>query len=256
MKYLNVEKFDSTGLVKTLMVPKDQGRWRIYSHDIEAEMEDLKYYKELGSHFGIEPGDMVRVPQGHSSNIMIVKKEDAGKGVISMEIDGKCDGAITNEKGIMLLTIESDCTPVYILDQVKKAIGMVHSGWRGTVGKITQEAIELMIKNYGTNKDDLLIHFGPAICGKCYEVGMDLIPEFKKILKCDEVHKVFVPIPDKPEKYFLDVTESIRLSLLKYGIKSENMTRSEYCTYHSGIFNSWRLEKDKARQMLTGILLS
>ena len=63
MKYLNIEKFDDTGIVKTLMVPKEQGRWRIYSHDIEANMEDLKYYKELGQHFGIEPKDMVRVPQ-------------------------------------------------------------------------------------------------------------------------------------------------------------------------------------------------
>ena len=255
MKYLNIEKFDDTGIVKTLMVPKEQGRWRIYSHDIEANMEDLQYYKELGQHFGIEPKDMVRVPQGHSTNVMVVKKKDTGKGVVSMEIDGKCDAAITNEKGIMLLTIEADCTPVYILDPVKKAIGMVHSGWRGTVGKITENAIDLMIENYGCEKKDLLINFGPAICGKCYEVGMDLIPEFKKILECEDVHKIFTPIPDKPEKYFLDVTEGIRLSLLKYGIKEENMTRSEYCTYHSGVFNSWRLEKDRTRQMLTGIML-
>ena len=255
MKYFNVGKFDNTGLVKTLMVPKEQGRWRIYSHDIEANMEDLKYYKVLGEQFGINPKDMIRVPQGHSNNIMVVKKEDAGKGVVSMEIDGKCDGAITNEKDIMLLTIESDCTPVYILDPVKKAIGMVHSGWRGTVGKITENAIDLMIENYGCDKNDLMIHFGPAICGKCYEVGMDLIPEFKKILGCEEVHKVFTPIIDKPEKYYLDVTEAIRLSLLKYGIKEENMTRSEYCTYHSGVFNSWRLEKDRTKQMLTGIML-
>ena len=255
MKYLNINNFDSTGLVKTFMVPKDQARWRIYSHNVKAEMEDLKYYKELGESFNILPDAMIRVPQGHSTNIMLAKKEDAGKGVVKMEIDGSCDGAITNEKGIMLLTIEADCTPVYILDPVKKAIGMVHSGWRGTVGKITQNAIDLMIKNYGTDKNDILIHFGPAICGKCYEVGMDLIPEFKKILECDDVHKIFIPIPDKPEKYLLDVTEGIRLSLLRYGIKGENMTRSKYCTYHSNIFNSWRLEKDNTRQMLTGIML-
>lgn len=256
MKYLNVEKFDNTGLVKTLMVPKDQARWRIYSHNIKADMEDLKFYKELGEHFGIKPDDMIRVPQGHSTDIMVVKKEDAGKGVVKMEIDGKCDGAITNEKGIMLLTIEADCTPVYILDPVKKAIAMIHSGWRGTVGKIAQNAIDLMIENYGCSKNDLLINFGPAICGKCYEVGMDLIPEFKKIVECDEVHKIFTPIVDKPEKYLLDVTEGLRLSLLKYGIKEENITRSEYCTYHSGVFNSWRLEKDNTRQMLTGIMLT
>lgn len=252
---MSVEKFDSTGLVKTLMVLKDQARWRIYSHDVEADMEDLKYYKELGKSFGIEPDDMVRVPQGHSTNIMLVKGEDAGTGVVSMEIDGKCDGAITNVKGIMLLTIEADCTPVYILDPVNKAIGMVHSGWRGTVGEITQKAIDMMIDNYGTNKKDVLINFGPAICGKCYEVGMDLIPEFKKILECEEVHKVFVPIPDKPEKFLLDVTESIRISLIKYGIKEENISRTEKCTYHDNLFNSWRLERDRTKQMLTGIML-
>ena len=255
MKYFNVEKFDNTGLVKTLMVPKDQARWRIYSHNVEADMEDLKYYKELGDSFNITPDDMIRVPQGHSTNIMVVKKDDAGKGVTRMEIDGKCDGAITNDKGIMLLSIEADCTPVYILKKEKKAIGMIHSGWRGTVGKITQHAIDLMIENYGSDKNDLLIHFGPAICGKCYEVGMDLIPEFTKILGCEDVHRVFNPIVDKPEKYLLDVTESLRLSLVEYGIKEENMTRSEYCTYHSGIFNSWRLENDRTKQMLTGIML-
>ena len=255
MNFLNVEKFDNTGLVKTLMVPKDQARWRIYSHDVEADMEDLRYYKELGDSFGITPDDMIRVPQGHSTNIMLVKKDDAGKGVTRMEIDGKCDGAITNEKGIMLLSIEADCTPVYILDPVKKAIGMIHSGWSGKVGKTAQNAIDLMIENYGSDKNDLLIHFGPAICGKCYEVGMDLIPEFKKILECDDVHKIFTPIVDIPEKYLLDVTEGLRLSLIKYDIKEENMTRSEYCTYHSGIFNSWRLENDRTKQMLTGIML-
>ena len=133
---------------------------------------------------------------------------------------------------------------------------MVHSGWRGTVGKITENAINLMMENYGTDKNDLLIHFGPAICGKCYEVGMDLISEFKKILECDEVHKIFTPIPHKPEKYLLDVTEAIKMSLKKFGIREENITRSEYCTYHSGIFNSWRLEQDRTKQMLTGIMLS
>lgn len=255
MKYLRIENFDETGLVKTLMVPKDQGRWRIYSHDIKANMEDIKYYTELGKHFNITPDDMIRVPQGHSTNVLIAKKVDKGCGVTHMEIEGSYDGAITNEKGVMLLTIESDCTPVYILDLKKKAIGMVHSGWRGTVGRITQNAIDLMIENYGCDKEDILIHFGPAICGKCYEVGIDLIPEFKKLLDCKDVHKIFTPIPDKIEKYFLDVTEGIRLSLLQYGIKEENITRSEYCTYHSGIFNSWRLEKDSTKQMLTGIMI-
>lgn len=255
MKYFTIEKFDNTGLVKTLMVLKDQARWRIYSSNFKANMEDIKYYKELGDSFGIEPSDMIRIEQRHTANVMIINKEDAGMGVTRMEIDGYYDGIITNEKNVMLLNISADCTPVYILDPVNVVIGMIHSGWRGTVNKITEKALDVMKENYGTKKEEVLIHFGPAICGKCYEVGMDLIPEFKKILECDEVHKIFTPIIDKPEKFYLDVTEAIRLSLLKYGVKEENMTRSKYCTYHSDIFDSWRKSKDKTKQMLTGIMI-
>lgn len=255
MKYFNVEKFDKTGLVKTVMVPKDQARWRIYSYNAKDDMHDLVYYNELAKSFDITPDDMIRIPQQHSKNIFVAKKKDAGTGVTKMEIDGMYDGVITNKKNMMLLTVEADCTPVYILDYVNKAVGMIHSGWRGTVNKITENAIDLMAKNYGSKKENILIHFGPAICGKCYEVGADLIPEFEKILNLEEIHKVFTPIANKPDKYYLDVTKGIRLSLIKYGIDENNITKSMYCTYHDNIFDSWRKTKDKTKQMVTGIML-
>ena len=255
MKYYNIEKFDNTGLVKTFFVPKDQGRWRIYSYDIKDNMHDLIHYNDIGKDFGITADSMVRTMQEHTDNILEVKECDKGLGVVKKEPSISYDGLITNEKGIMLLTVEADCTPIYILDPVNKAVAMVHSGWRGTVKKIACRALDMMKEKYGTDKEKVLIHFGPAICGKCYEVGMELIDEFKKILKCDEVHKVFIPIVDKPEKYLLDVTESIKLSLLDYGVLDKNITQSEYCTYHDNIFHSWRREKDKTKQMLTGIML-
>lgn len=255
MKYYNIEKFDNTGLVKTLAVPKDQGRWRIYSFDIEDNMKHINSYKELGEELGITVNDMVRAMQEHTNNVLKVESGDGGMGVIRREPKISYDGLITNEKGIMLLTVEADCTPVYILDPINKAIGMVHSGWRGTVKKIACKALDMMKENYGTDKEKVLIHFGPSICGECYEVGIELIDEFKKILKCDEIHKVFKPLIDKPEKYSLDVTESIRFTLLEYGVKEENITQSKYCTYHDNVFSSWRRDKDKTKQMLTGIML-
>ena len=112
-----------------------------------------------------------------------------------------------------------------------------------------------MIENYGCNKKDILIHFGPAICGKCYEVGMDLYYEFKPILECDDIHRVFVPIVEKPEKFLLDVTEAVRITLIQHGILEENITRENICTYHDDMFHSWRLEQDRSKQMLTGIML-
>ena len=270
MKYYNIEKFDKTGLVKTLMVEKGQARWRIYSHNVVANMEDIKYYEKLSEIFNIKPDNMIRVPQKHSNNIMVATKSDGGKGVAKYEIDGDCDGIITNEKGLMLLTIEADCTPVFILDPVKRAVGMVHSGWRGTVNRITENAIRLMEENYGTKKGDLMIYFGPAICGNCYEVGTDLINEFKKILDDNELDLVFKIKNDTNNdkvricnleneeniKLLLDVTYALKLSLLKYEIKDFQIERSPICTYHGNIFDSWRLSCDKTKQMLTGIMLT
>ena len=255
MKYFSVEQFDKFDFVKAFMIPKEQGRWRIYSYNKEADMEDLKYYKDVGNIFNTDINNMIRVMQNHSDNILVAKRTDASSGVTRMEADGIFDGIITNEKNIMLLTVEADCVPVYILDPVNRAIGMVHSGWRGTVKKIAEKAISLMKENYGSSVDDILIHFGPSICGNCYEVGIELIDEFKKILECDEIHKVFRPIIDKPEKYLLDVSESIKMSLLRYGIKEENISKTDICTYHDNIFYSRRLSNDKTKVTLTGIML-
>ncbi len=255
MRYNEVKEFNKYSFVKAFSVPRDEGRWRVYSWNIEDDMRDLRYYKEFGEDFNITPYDMIRTLQSHTTNIYVASDNDRGLGVTRMEPETPYDGMITNVKNLMLLTVEADCTPVYILDPVNRAIGMVHSGWRGTVANITKIAIDKMKENYGTKIEDVIIHFGPAICGNCYEVGIELIDEFKKLLTCDEIHKVFRPIPDKAEKYLLDVTLSIKLGLLKNGVKEENITRDSICTYHDMIYHSWRREHDKTKQMLTGIML-
>ena len=106
MKYFSVEQFNKTNLVKTLMVPKDQARWRIYSHNVEASMEDLRYYDELGKSFSITPSDMIRVPQGHSVNVLVAKKSDAGSGVVRMEID---DNDSRKHRSVFYVQTELGC---------------------------------------------------------------------------------------------------------------------------------------------------
>lgn len=246
---------EDTGFARILITEKVDHRWRIYTND--PNHEDIKYYHEIGKKFSITENDMIRIPQGHSANIRIVTKEMGGEGIVKPEIAGKYDGAITNEKHMMLCTLQADCTPVFILDPVNKAIGMVHSGWRGTVAKISINAINLMKENYGTKIEDVLIYFGPAICKNCYEVDDDLIPEFKKILTDDEIKLVFgeKKLDNGSKKYLLDVTEAIRLTLIKEGVKEKNIERSKYCTFHDNIYASFRRDRIRERQMLTAIML-
>jgi YfiH family protein len=85
---------------------------------------------------------------------------------------GKADGQIAIERGTALATTVADCVPVFIAHP-SGVVGLLHSGWRGTVARITDEAIGTLSRN-GFAPSELAIHLGPAICGRCYEVSADV----------------------------------------------------------------------------------
>lgn len=66
------------------------------------------------------------------------------------------DGLITNEPGLVLSTFYADCVPLYFVDPVHRAIGMSHSGWKGTVGKMGAATITAMKREFGTEAKDLV----------------------------------------------------------------------------------------------------
>lgn len=84
----------------------------------------------------------------------------------------QADGQIAVEKGTALATTVADCVPVFIAHP-SGIIALLHSGWRGTVARITEEAIGILSRN-GMAPGDLAVHLGPAICGRCYEVSADV----------------------------------------------------------------------------------
>lgn len=85
---------------------------------------------------------------------------------------GEADGHIASEKGIALAVGVADCVPVFIAHP-SGIVGLLHSGWRGTAARITTEAIAALAR-YGLAPDELAIHLGPAICGRCYEVTAEV----------------------------------------------------------------------------------
>ena len=85
---------------------------------------------------------------------------------------GEADGHIAYEKGIALTVGVADCVPVFIAHP-SGTVALLHSGWRGTAAGITTEAIAALAR-YGLAPDELAIHLGPAICGRCYEVSIEV----------------------------------------------------------------------------------
>ncbi len=90
------------------------------------------------------------------------------------------DGLITNISGIVLSVQIADCLPVFLFDPVHRAIGLIHTGWRGTSEKISQKAVKAMTDHFHTKPEDLQIFFGPSIGPCCYTVGPDVSEHFSK----------------------------------------------------------------------------
>ena len=126
-------------------------------------------YRRMAAAIGVKPEHMVCTHQTHTTNVRIVTREDAGKGVTREKDYTDVDGLITNVPGICLVTFYADCVPLLFLDPVKKVVASSHSGWRGTVNRMGQVTVEKMQKEFSCDPKNILACVGPSICQECYE---------------------------------------------------------------------------------------
>lgn len=176
-----------------------------------------------------EPDDFVLSHQTHTTNVRVVTEADRGKGITRERDYEDVDGLITNVPGIVLSTFYADCVPLYFLDPVKKAIGLSHSGWRGTVNKMGKVTVNKMAEEYGCNPKDLVAVIGPSICVDCYEVSMDVAQEFMMAF-ADAENLDKIVIPKNEEKAMLNLWQANLAVLIEAGIPKENITLPDLCT--------------------------
>ena len=101
-------------------------------------------YRRFAVALGFSEKDIVTSDQTHTANVRIVTDEDRGNGITKPRSYTDVDGMITNVRGLVLATFYADCVPLYFVDPVHHAIGLSHSGWRGTVAKIGAVTIRKM----------------------------------------------------------------------------------------------------------------
>ena len=148
------------------------------------------------------------------------------------------DGLVTTNSNILLTLKVADCVPVYLYEPRKNMIGLVHSGWRGTVGKIVPNAIQLMQKN-GAETGEIRCFLGPAIGICCYEVGVEVAQKFDDEAK--------MKLEDR--KWKVGLHDQISLQLASSGILEENIQTSDMCTYESRDCHSYRRDGDNVGRM-------
>ena len=134
----------------------------------------LENYKRISESIGFDLGSVVTSDQVHNTEIRLVTGQDKGKGVIRKRDYSGIDGLITKETGITLATYYADCVPLFFIDTKNHAIGLSHSGWRGTVKRMGKATINAMEKHFGSKPEDMITLIGPSICKDCYEVSKDV----------------------------------------------------------------------------------
>jgi len=154
------------------------------------------------------------------------------------------DGLITQDPDIILTLNVADCVPIYLYDPSKKIIGLVHSGWRGTVENIVLNAIQLIEKN-GAETSDIRCFLGPAIGICCYEVDGEVAKKF------DDKAKVKM----EERKWRVGLHEQIRLQLASVGVQKKNIRPSDICTYESQGYHSYRRDGEKSGRMVAFLKL-
>lgn len=234
LEYLTFPLLERTGAVRHLFSTRLGGvsRGAFSSMNLSFTRGDeekcvRENYRRIGKVLGCEPEDMVAAHQTHTTNIRRVTAADRGKGVTRPRDYENIDGLMTDEPGVVLVTYFADCVPLFFVDPVHGAVGLAHSGWRGTAGRMGAAMVKAMEEAYGTRPEELYTAVGPCICGSCYEVDEDVAGRFWTLPGA-------VRPGGRPGKYQLDLREANRQILACAGVEPERIAVADICTCCNG----------------------
>ena len=183
--------------------------------------------------------------QTHTTNVRVIAD------VPTQDELQDVDAVVTCRKGVCLCVSTADCVPVLLYDRAKEVIAAVHAGWRGTVGRIVEKALETMKSHYGTEAKDIIACIGPSISLESFEVGDEVYAAFQ------EAGFDMNRIARRYEKWHLDLWEANRMQLLAHGVLPEHVEVAGICTYshHEDFFSARRLGI-KSGRILSGIMMN
>lgn len=261
LPYLSFSSYEALPYIRHMFTTREGG----VSKDIyeslnlsftrgDDETAVLENYRRVAQALGTSIDHIVTSDQTRTTNVRPVGKEDLGKGITRPRDYKDVDGMITDQPGVLLATFYADCVPLYFVDPVHKAIGLSHSGWRGTVGRMGQATVEAMERSFGSQPKDLLCAIGPSICQDCYEVSRDVAEAF---IFAFPTHEKEILQAGALGKYQLDLWKANEIVLTEAGVLKEHIDLAGLCTCcNSSILFSHRASKGKRGNLGAFLMLT
>ena len=212
--------------------------------EYEKAIED---YKKLCNAINVDYTNIIKTNQEHTNNTAIVNsKINIGKPDINLKQYNNTDALLTNKPNLVLSTTNADCILLLFFDPITKTIANTHSGWRGTLQRISVKTIETMEREFNCKTENIICCICPSIRKCHFEVDKDVKDMFEyefKDLKSEELCDI---IQEKilNEKWNIDTVLINKIMLQKLGLKQENIIDSGICSVcNSDMIHSYRVEK-------------
>lgn len=227
--------------------------FNLCDYTCDDAMHVLDCRMQLCMELGIDMDKLIMPRQTHTSNVVVI--DDS---FFEMDIDkqeqylNNVDGLITNIKDVCIGVNTADCVPILLADPTKGIIAAIHAGWRGTANRIAQKAVDSMI-SMGTKATDILIGFGPSICPQCFEVGSEVVEQFR-----DNGFDVnnFTYIDSQSSRPHIDLIKANYTLLLEAGINEQSIAINAECTKcNPNKYFSARNLGIKSGRTFTGIIM-
>lgn len=189
--------------------------------------EVIANFKIFAEGAGIDYDDMAVVNHEHGANVLRIAHEHRGRGFYKDPLP-PCDGIITDDPTVTLVTSHADCGAYFFYDPVHRAIGMAHAGWKGTLLRIGAEMARRMAEEFDTDPSDIIAATGPCICRDCFEVDADLGKKFQSEFGYPGISR-----PGRPGKAYVDLELAAAVQFVEAGIRPESITLMNACTYEN-----------------------
>lgn len=202
--------------------------------------------KALADVLHMSIGDFVCANQTHSAHFYEVKREDAGRGALSMKtaIDDT-DALYTYEPGIVLCSFTADCVPVLFYHEATGVIGAIHSGWQGTVKEITKKLFTQLIEVEDHSPTGFHVYLGMALSQDKFEVDQDVYDKFHALGYAEE----YMYYKAETNKYYIDNQLTVKRQCELVGIPSENIVLDRHCTFINEAGFSHREDRETGRHV-------
>ena len=225
---------------RTARVNKQQ----LPEQELKKAMQD---YENLCKAINVDYKNVVKTNQEHTDNIAIAnKKINQNFPDINLEEYSRTDGIITQKENLVLSTTNADCILLLFFDPVTKTIANTHSGWKGTLQRISVKTVEKMVKEFGCKTEDIICCICPSIRKCHFEVDKDVKELFEEEFKDLNISKntdIMEKQKDK-EKWNIDTVLINKIILEKAGLKTENIIDSGLCSVcNKDLIHSFRVEK-------------